>query len=75
MNRTKVLVLALFASYWVTVVALLVAARDVYDGQLSQAIPLAGDPRRLSLKYYWRSPSSLLCCLLASSATGAGPSG
>jgi hypothetical protein len=30
-NRTKSLVLALFAVYWVTVVATLVAARDVYD--------------------------------------------
>jgi len=32
MNRTKALVLALFAVYWVFVVVLLVAARDVYDG-------------------------------------------
>jgi hypothetical protein len=45
MNRTKALVLALFAIYWVAVVVILVAARDVYDGQLAQAIPLAGDPR------------------------------
>jgi hypothetical protein len=29
MNRTKALVLALFGAYWVTVVVILVAARDV----------------------------------------------
>jgi hypothetical protein len=45
MNRTKALVLSLFATYWVIVVVLLVAARDVYDGQLAQAVRLSGDPR------------------------------
>ena len=45
MNRTKALVLALFAVYWVFVVVLLVVARDVYDGQLAQAVQLSGDPR------------------------------
>lgn len=30
-KRAKALVLALFAAYWVAVVAILVAARDVYD--------------------------------------------
>ncbi len=45
MNRTKALVLALFAVYWVTVVVLLAAARDVYDGQLPQAVRRAGNPR------------------------------
>ncbi len=45
MNRTKALVLALFAVYWVIVVVILVAARDVYDGQLAQAVDLSGDPR------------------------------
>lgn len=30
-NRTKTLVLALFIAYWVAVVTILVAARDVYD--------------------------------------------
>jgi hypothetical protein len=43
MNRTKALVLALFAAYWVIVVVILLAARDVYDGQLPQAVRLPGD--------------------------------
>jgi hypothetical protein len=41
-NRTKVLILALFAVYWVAVVAILVAAREVYD----QAIRLPGGNQR-----------------------------
>jgi hypothetical protein len=45
MNRTKALVLALFATYWVIVVVILLTARDVYDSQLAQAAPLSGDPR------------------------------
>jgi hypothetical protein len=45
MNRTKALVLALFAVYWVIVVVILVAARDVYDGILAQAVLLSGDRR------------------------------
>jgi hypothetical protein len=45
MNRTKAVVLALFAVYWVTVVVILLAARDVYDGILAQAVPLSGDRR------------------------------
>jgi hypothetical protein len=45
MNRTKALVLALFAVYWVIVVVILVAARDVYDGQLPQAARLSGNQR------------------------------
>jgi len=45
-NRTKGLVLALFAVYWVTVVALLVAARDVYDQALDQAITVPGGNQR-----------------------------
>jgi hypothetical protein len=45
-NRTKALVLALFAAYWLTVVTILVAARDVYDEVLDQAIRVpAGDQR------------------------------
>jgi hypothetical protein len=43
LNRTKSLVLALFAAYWLTVVVILVAARDVYDDQLSQAVTLSGN--------------------------------
>jgi hypothetical protein len=43
MNRTKVLVLALFAGYWVVVVVLLVAARGFYDSQLPQAVRLPGN--------------------------------
>ena len=35
MNRTKALVLAFFAAYWVMVVALLLAARPLYDQMLS----------------------------------------
>lgn len=45
MNRTKALVLALFAAYWVTVVVILVAARNVYDALLAQAMRISGDPR------------------------------
>ena len=45
MNRTKVLVLSLFAVYWVFVAALLVVARDVYDRLLSQAVRLPGNQR------------------------------
>jgi hypothetical protein len=45
MNRTKALVLALFAAYWVIVVAILVAAHGVYDGQLAQAVKLSGNRR------------------------------
>ena len=46
MNRTKVLVLALFASYWVFLVVLLVVARGVYDRQLPQAVRLPGNNQR-----------------------------
>jgi hypothetical protein len=49
MNRTKALVLALFAVYWVFVVVLLVAARDVYDGLLPQAGGLSGHQRPAEL--------------------------
>jgi hypothetical protein len=45
MNRTKALVLALFAVYWVIVVVILVAARDLYDEQLPQAVRLSGSQR------------------------------
>lgn len=46
MTRIKVLVLALFAVYWVTLVVILVAARDVYDQALPQeAVRLAGNQR------------------------------
>jgi hypothetical protein len=45
MNRTKALVLALFAVYWVIVVVILAAARDVYDSQLPQAMRLSGNQR------------------------------
>jgi hypothetical protein len=45
-NRTKALVLALFAAYWLTVVTMLVAARNVYDQLLGQSIRVpAGDQR------------------------------
>ena len=47
MNRTKVVVLALFAGYWVVVVVLLVAARGFYDSQLPQAVRLPGNNQRL----------------------------
>ena len=43
-NRTKALVLALFAFYWVAVVAILVAARDVYDEILNQAVQIGKLP-------------------------------
>ena len=42
-NRTKELVLALFAAYWLIVVVVLVAARDVYDQQFP--VKLSGDRR------------------------------
>jgi hypothetical protein len=44
-NRTKALVLALFAVYWVIVVVLLAAAREVYDSLLPQPLRLSGDQR------------------------------
>jgi hypothetical protein len=46
MNRTKVLVLALFAGYWVVVVVLLVTARGFYDSQLPQTVRLPGNNQR-----------------------------
>jgi len=45
MNHTKALVLGLFGAYWIIVVVILVAARDVYDGQLSQAVGTLGNQR------------------------------
>jgi hypothetical protein len=45
MNRTKALVLGLFAVYWAFVVVLLVAARDVYDGLLPQEVTRLGGQR------------------------------
>lgn len=45
MTRIKVLVLALFAVYWVIVVVILVAARDVYDQALPQTVRLPGNQR------------------------------
>ena len=36
MNRTKALVLGLFAVYWTFIVVLLIVARNVYDGLLPQ---------------------------------------
>jgi hypothetical protein len=45
MNRTKGLVIGQFVAYWVVVVALLLAARDVYDNLLAQAVRIQGDPR------------------------------
>ena len=49
MNRTKVLVLSLFAVYWVFVAALLVVARDVYDSLLPQAVRLPGNQRPVEI--------------------------
>ena len=46
-NRTKALVLALFALYWTAVVVILVAARDVYDQILNQAGKLPISNQRL----------------------------
>ena len=45
MNRTKALVLGLFAVYWAFVVVLLVAARNVYDGLLPQEVTRLGGQR------------------------------
>jgi hypothetical protein len=45
MNRTKALVLALFAVYWVFVVVLLAAAGDVYDSLLPQPLRRSGNQR------------------------------
>jgi hypothetical protein len=45
MNRTKALVLGLFAVYWAFVVVLLVAARNVYDGLLPQEMTRFGGQR------------------------------
>jgi hypothetical protein len=49
MNRTKGLVLTLFAVYWVTVVVIFVVARDLYDSLLPQVLRLAGNPRPAEL--------------------------
>jgi hypothetical protein len=65
MNRTKALVLALFAVYWVIVVVLLAAARDVYDGQLPQAVRLSGHQRPAEL-----GPLLVLTALFAVLSTG-----
>ena len=46
MNRTKALVLALFAVYWIIIVVILLAARDFYDGQLPQAVKSLATPRQ-----------------------------
>src|SRR5215813_9993501 len=45
MNRTKALVLSLFAVYWAFIVVLLVAARNVYDGLLPQEVTRLGGQR------------------------------
>jgi len=45
MNRTKALVLGLFAVYWAFVAVLLVAARNVYDGLLPQEVTRLGGQR------------------------------
>ena len=45
MNRTRALVLGLFAVYWLTVVGILVTARAVYDSLLPQALQSSGDRR------------------------------
>jgi hypothetical protein len=49
MNRTKALVLTLFAVYWVTVVVIFVVARDLYDSLLPQAMRLSGNLRLAEL--------------------------
>jgi hypothetical protein len=45
MNRTKALVLGLFAVYWAFVVMLLIVARNVYDGLLPQEVTRLGGQR------------------------------
>jgi hypothetical protein len=45
MNRIKALVLALFAVYWIIIVAILAVARDFYDSQLPQAVKSLTTPR------------------------------
>src|SRR5215469_17561428 len=45
MNRTKALVLGLFAVYWAFVVVLLVVARNVYDDLLPQEVTRLGGQR------------------------------
>jgi hypothetical protein len=49
MNRTKALVLALFAVYWVIVVVILAVARDVYDGLLPRSWGQSSDRRPAEL--------------------------
>ena len=44
-SRTKALVLGFFAVYWVIVVVLLAAAREVYDSLLPQPLRLSGNQR------------------------------
>lgn len=65
MNRTKALVLAVFAAYWVIVVVILVAARDVFDALLAQAVRLSGDPRPAEI-----GTLLALTALLAALSTG-----
>jgi len=45
MNRTKALVLGLFAVYWAFIVVLLIVARNVYDGLLPQEATRLGGQR------------------------------
>ena len=45
MNRTKALVLGLFALYWAFIVVLLIVARNVYDGLLPQEATRLGGQR------------------------------
>src|SRR5215471_12930152 len=45
MNGTKVLVLTFFAAYWVMVVAMLLAARPLYD----QILSLSGDRAQVEI--------------------------
>lgn len=43
MNRTKALVLAFFAAYWIFVVVLFASARAVYDSLLPQTVKLSSN--------------------------------
>lgn len=71
MNRTKALVLALFAAYWAIVVVILVTARQVYD----QAARLQTDQRPAEIGVLLAGPRCSQCSRPGSSEAGAGPSG
>ena len=75
MTRIKVLVLALFAVYWIIVVVILVAARDVYDQALPQAVRLPGNQRPAEIGVLLVLTALFAVLSIGVIRAGAGPSG